>query len=72
VIQHSPFTTIAEGFGCEATRVETTAAAGRAVADALTTGDTVTLIEVGIDGTEPTASQVADYESRIDFTVIEP
>jgi acetolactate synthase-1/2/3 large subunit len=59
------FATVAEGFGCEATRVETAAAAGEVVADAVGNGR-VTLVDVAVDPEEPSAAAFADYESTVD------
>ncbi|MFB6136751.1 MAG: thiamine pyrophosphate-dependent enzyme, partial [Halobacteriaceae archaeon] len=57
---------VAENLGCVGERVDTAAAAGEAVADAVAADrDVPTLVEVRIDGDEPTVKDVAEYETAL-------
>jgi len=56
------FATVAEGFDCSATRVETAAAAREAVAEGLERSGP-TLVDARVDESLPPASVVADYDA---------
>lgn len=58
------FVGIAESFGWDASRVETAAAAGKAVTEAIETDGPV-LVDVAIETDEPSAVQAAAYESEL-------
>jgi len=61
------FVTIAEGFGCHGVRATDGDAVDEAIQNALDR-EQPTLIEVPVDGDEPTAATAADYESTVDFS----
>jgi acetolactate synthase-1/2/3 large subunit len=61
------FATVAEGFGCRATRVRSPAAAADAVEAALARADGPELIEVDIETEEPSVNDAADFESTVAF-----
>ena len=58
------FVTVAEGFGWNATRVDSPDEARAAVADALA-ADGPTLVDATVDPLEPTAAEAADYDSGV-------
>jgi acetolactate synthase-1/2/3 large subunit len=62
------FAKIAEGFGVRGTSVDTAAAAGEAVADAIERRAGPELIDVTVETEEPSAAAAADYESDLSFT----
>ena len=64
--QSPDFATIAEGFGCRATAVDTAADLREAVDDAVGR-DGPDLIDVDVETEEPSAAQAAEYDSTIDL-----
>ena len=61
------FAEIAEGFGVRGTSVDTAAAAGEAVADAIERQAGPELIDVTVEAEEPSAAAAADYETDLSF-----
>jgi len=61
------FATVAEGFGCRGTRVESLDELRAAVDDAVGR-DGPDLIDVPIETDEPSAAEAADYESTVDLS----
>jgi acetolactate synthase-1/2/3 large subunit len=61
------FVEIAEGFGVRGISVDTAAAAGEAVADAIERRSGPELINVTVETEEPSAAEAAEYETSLSF-----